>query len=75
MLCENSKTTAYIKHVDTTAKNNAKNELQYLSNKTNKQTNKQTEIYILRLSFRTQLKGRVFYAIYLTSNCLDKFLT
>lgn len=37
MLHENSKTTAYIKHVDTTAKNTAKNELQYLSNKTDKQ--------------------------------------
>ena len=39
-----------------TAKNATANELQYLSNKTNKQTNKKTEKYILRLSFKTQLK-------------------
>ena len=41
---------------------NAIAELQYLSNKT-KQTNKQTEIYILRLSFKTQLKNWVFCAV------------
>ena len=61
MLCENSKTTAYIKHVDTTAKNNAKNELQYLSNKTNKQTNKQTNrnIYI-KIEFQNSIERSSF---------------
>ena len=38
------------------AKNVAANKLQYVSNK----PNKQTEIYILRLSFKTQLKDWVF---------------
>ena len=50
MLChvfEDSQTTAYMKNAETSA-----NELQYFSNK----TNKQTEIYTLRLSFKTQLK-------------------
>ena len=59
MLChvfEDSQTTAYMENVDTllhlAAKNVTANELQYFSN----ETNKQTEIYILKLSFKIQLK-------------------
>ena len=54
MLChvfEYSQTTAYMKNVGT-SENATANELQYFSNK----TNKQIEIYTLRLSFKTQLK-------------------
>ena len=58
MLCyvfEDSQTTSYMKNVDIlhlAAKNVTVNELQYFSNK----ANKQTEIYTLALSFKTQLK-------------------
>ena len=63
MLChlfEDSQTIAYMKNLDTllhlAGKNVTANELQYFSNK----TNKQTEIYALRLNFKTQLKNSVF---------------
>ena len=62
MLCmfchvfEDIQTTAFMKNVDAllhlAAKNVTANELQYFSN----QTNKQTEIYTLKLSFKIQLK-------------------
>ena len=59
MLChvfEDSQTIAYMKNVDTllhlAAKNVTANELQYFSN----ETNKQTELYTLKLSFKIQLK-------------------
>ena len=59
MLChvfEDSQTIAYMKNVYTflhlAAKNVTANELQYFSN----ETNKQTELYTLKLSFKIQLK-------------------
>ena len=59
-LFEDSQTIAYMKNLDTllhlAGKKVTANELQYFSNK----TNKQTEIYTLRLNFKTQLKNSVF---------------
>ena len=60
MLChvfEDSQTTAYMKNLDTSYIQLLKTLLQMNSNiSVIKKTNKQTEIYTLRLSFKTQLK-------------------
>ena len=55
MLCHVYEKCGYILHL--AAKNVTANEFKYFSNK-----NKQTEIYTLRLCFKTQLKDRSFCA-------------
>ena len=52
-MCEDSRTTVCGYLLNLTVENATANRIQCLSNKTNKQTN----IYILRFSFKTQLRN------------------
>ena len=58
-MCEDSRTTVCGYLLNLTVENATANRIQCLSNKTNKQTN----IYILRCSFKTQLRNWFFCAV------------